>query len=60
MSRPATGVDSDATALASHLDLAGVGPDVDAAPDRRGVHRVIVGVDADVMIASKAGRQRQP
>ena len=56
MRRPATWVNGDVAAVAGDLDPAGVGMDVDAAADRRGVHRVVVGGDPDVMIVGKAGR----
>jgi hypothetical protein len=54
--RPAARVVGDQLAVAERLDPVRVGADLDAAADRRGVHRVVVAVQPHVVVAGQPQR----
>ena len=60
MPRPDPFVVGHDPAVAHCPDPREVGDHLDTAPDHRGVHRVIVAIEADVVIASQPGRSSPP
>jgi hypothetical protein len=60
MPRPDPFVIGHDAAVAERPHSVQVGDHLDSTPDHRGVHRVVVAIEADVVIASQLGRRSPP